>query len=83
MSPLCSRNARLEKALVGRAQWETHPGHPRTTQPSKLGKTHLWSLATALLTACLIILQDIHQLSMACMYAIGFPVCHNGSLATY
>jgi hypothetical protein len=28
MSPLCSRNARPKKALVGRAQWGTHPGHP-------------------------------------------------------
>ena len=29
VSPLCSRNARPQKALVGRAQWGTHPGHPR------------------------------------------------------
>jgi len=28
VSPLCSRNARPQKALVGRAQWGTHPGHP-------------------------------------------------------
>ncbi len=28
VSPLCSRNARSEKTLVGRAQWGTHPGHP-------------------------------------------------------
>ena len=25
---LCSRNARPQKALVGRAQWETNSGHP-------------------------------------------------------
>ncbi len=29
VSPLCSRNARPRKGLVGRAQWGTHPGHPR------------------------------------------------------
>jgi hypothetical protein len=29
VSPLCSRNARPCKGLVGRAQWGTHPGHPR------------------------------------------------------
>jgi hypothetical protein len=29
VSPLCSRNARSQKALVGRAQWGTHPGLPR------------------------------------------------------
>ena len=28
MSPLCSRNARSQKTLVGRAQWGTHPSHP-------------------------------------------------------
>jgi hypothetical protein len=31
VSPLCSRNARPRKGLVGRAQWGTHPGHPRIT----------------------------------------------------
>jgi hypothetical protein len=29
VSPLCSRNARSQKTLVGRAQWGTHPGHHR------------------------------------------------------
>jgi hypothetical protein len=29
VSPLCSRNARSQKTLVGRAQWGTRPGHPR------------------------------------------------------
>jgi hypothetical protein len=51
MSPLCSRNARPKKALVGRAQWGTHPGHPGTTYTSKLGriiKDHLWLLVAAL-----------------------------------
>ena len=38
MSPLCSRNARSQKTLVGRAQWGTHPGHPKTTKTSKLGR---------------------------------------------
>ena len=34
---LCSRNARSRTPLVGRAQWGTHPGHPRTTYTSELG----------------------------------------------
>jgi hypothetical protein len=29
VSPLCSRNARPRKGLVGRAQWGTPPNHPR------------------------------------------------------
>ncbi len=48
MSPLCSRNARLEKALVGRAQWGTHPGHPRNVH-EQAWKDHLRLLAAALL----------------------------------
>ena len=36
---LCSRNARSQKTLVGRAQWETHPGHPGATYTSKLEMT--------------------------------------------
>jgi len=47
MSPPCSRNARLEKALVGRAQWGTHPGHPRDNIHERAWKNHLWSLAAA------------------------------------
>ena len=39
VSLLCSRNARSQKTLVGRAQWETHPGHPGATYTSKLGMT--------------------------------------------
>ena len=36
--PLCSRNARPKKALVERAQWGTHPGHPgQRTQTSLEG----------------------------------------------
>ena len=38
MNPLCSRNARSQKTLVGRAQWGTHPGHPRTTYTSRFGR---------------------------------------------
>ena len=49
MSPLCSRNARPQKALVGRAQWETHPGHPGATYTSKLGMTIIVHSPAALL----------------------------------
>jgi len=49
VSPLCSRNARLEKALVGRAQWETHPGHPRDNVPEQAWKDDLWPLAATAL----------------------------------
>ena len=49
MSPLCSRNARPKKALVGRAQWGTHPGHPWGNINEQAWKNHLWSLAAALL----------------------------------
>ena len=38
VNPLCSRNARSLKTLVGRAQWGTHPGHPWTTFTSRLGR---------------------------------------------
>ena len=38
MSPLCSRNARSQKTLVGRAQWETHPGHPWKTYMNTTGR---------------------------------------------
>ncbi len=46
MSPLCSRNARSRTPLFGRAQWGTHPGHPRTTYTSELGGSIIkgWSL---------------------------------------
>ncbi len=49
VSPLCSRNARPQKALVGRAQWETHPGHPGATYTSKLG----WIILNYSLRFCL------------------------------
>jgi hypothetical protein len=40
VSPLCSRNARSQKTLVGRAQWGTHPGHQKIDNiTSKLGRT--------------------------------------------
>jgi hypothetical protein len=45
--PLCSRNARPKKALVGRAQWGTHPGHPGQRH-EQAWKDHLYSLAAAL-----------------------------------
>jgi hypothetical protein len=48
VSPLCSRNARPLKALVGRAQWGTHPGHPVETINERDWKNDLWSLAEAL-----------------------------------
>ena len=41
MSSLCSRNARSQKTLVGRAQWGTDPGHHRATQMSKQGEPSL------------------------------------------
>ena len=47
VSPLCSRNARPKKALVGRAQWGTHPGHPGQRH-EQAWKDHLYSLAAAL-----------------------------------
>jgi hypothetical protein len=48
VSPLCSRNARSQKTLVGRAQWGTHPGHPGDNVHEQAWKDHLWSLAAAL-----------------------------------
>ncbi len=38
MGPLCSRNARPQKTLVGRAQWGTHPGPSGGMLTSKLGR---------------------------------------------
>jgi hypothetical protein len=49
VSPLSSRNARPQKALVGRAQWGTHPGHPGDNIHEQAWKGHLWLLAMALL----------------------------------
>ena len=48
VSPLCSRNARPQKALVGRAQWGTHPSHPGGNTHEEAWKDHLCSLAAAL-----------------------------------
>jgi hypothetical protein len=48
VSPLCSRNARSQKTLVGRAQRGTHPGHPEDNVHEQACKDHLWSLAAAL-----------------------------------
>ncbi len=48
MSPLCSRNARPEKALVERARWGTHPVHPGNNIHEQACKDHRWSLAAAL-----------------------------------
>ena len=49
VSLLCSRNARSQKILVGRAQWETHPGHHGATYTSKLGMTIIVHSPAALL----------------------------------
>jgi hypothetical protein len=49
VNPLCSRNARSEKTLVGRAQWGTHPGHPWQCMRASLEGT---SLATRCGLAC-------------------------------
>jgi hypothetical protein len=48
VSPLCSRNARSQKTLVGRAQWGTHPGHPGDNEHEQVWKYHTCSLAAAL-----------------------------------
>ena len=48
MSPLCSRNARSQKTLVGRAQWGTHPGHPGDNEHEQAWKYHPWLLTAAL-----------------------------------
>ena len=46
VSPLCSRDARSQKTLVGRAQWRTHPGHAENQQYNEQAwKNYLWSLA--------------------------------------
>ena len=47
VSPPCSRNARSQKTLVGRAQWGTHPGHHRIVN-ERAWKNYLWSLTAAL-----------------------------------
>ena len=49
MSPLCSRNARSQKTLVGRAQWGTHPSHPVDNIHERTWADYLESLAVALL----------------------------------
>jgi len=49
VSPLCSRNARSQKTLVGRAQWGTHPGHQRDNVNEQARNNHLSSLAAAAL----------------------------------
>jgi hypothetical protein len=47
VSPLCSRNARSQKTLVERAQWETHPGH-RENVCEQVWEDYLESLPAAL-----------------------------------
>jgi hypothetical protein len=49
VSPLCSRNARPKKALVGRAQWGTQPSYPGDNVHEQAWKDHMGSLAVALL----------------------------------
>jgi hypothetical protein len=49
VSPLCSRNARPQKALVRCAQWGTHPGHPGETSTSMFGR----GIVSYLLRPCL------------------------------
>jgi hypothetical protein len=48
VSPLCSRNARSQKTLVGRAQWGTHPGHPGDNVHEQAWKDHFGLPAAAL-----------------------------------
>ena len=48
MSPLCSRNARSQKTLVGRAQWGTQPDHPWDNIHEQAWNDHIGSLAAAL-----------------------------------
>jgi len=49
VSPLCSRNARPQQALVGRAQWGLIRVIPRMTVNERTWKNYLWSLVAALL----------------------------------
>jgi len=63
VSPLCSRNARSQKTLVGCAQWGTHPSHLRDNVSEQAWNNHIWLLAAALLTALLSILRSIFLLS--------------------
>jgi hypothetical protein len=49
VSSLCSRNARSQKTLVGRAQWGTHSGHQGDNINEQAWKNYLWSFAAALL----------------------------------
>jgi hypothetical protein len=49
VSLLCSRNARSQKTLVGRAQWETHPAHPGDDVQEQAWKDYLELLTAALL----------------------------------
>jgi hypothetical protein len=49
MGPLCSRNARFRKTLVGRAQWGTHPGHPRDNIYEQAWRNYFLLLPAALL----------------------------------
>ncbi len=44
MSSLCSRNARSQKTLVGRAQWGTHPSHPGGNVHERVWTDYLESL---------------------------------------
>ena len=44
VSPLFSRNARPQKALVGRAQWGTHPGHPYEDR-NRASRAERWLVA--------------------------------------
>ncbi len=48
VSPLCSRNARPQKALVGRAQWGDSSGSSLGYRKRGTWKNYLWSLAAAL-----------------------------------
>ncbi len=49
VSPLCSRNARSQKTLVGRAQWGTLRAILGDNVDDQAWKDYLWSLAAALL----------------------------------
>jgi hypothetical protein len=62
VSPLCSRNARPKKALVGRAQWGAHP-ILETRYMSKLGRIIVGCSLRPCWTGFLSILRSVFLLS--------------------
>jgi hypothetical protein len=57
VSPLCSRNARPQKALVGRAQWGAHPSYPWENVYEQAWRGHIFHSRRPCWTAILSILS--------------------------